>query len=474
MISYAWLNNIWEAMSGDVAAGVPLLTSAQRRLLTFTALLTFVIALVWVTLTGVTLINERPVVALLSALAPFMFLPFPYLVLRTQFDLNGLSHLYLGTLFAIVTATAASIGGAVSTTSFFLMLIPLLATLLLGIRAGVAWAGLVALTFAALHFGRAYLPEPAFQTEGVAPNQWLRVGEVSGWNATMMTLLALAASLSVANFRSVVSKSSALLVAAARTTQGALKAQEVAEEVGRARAEFMANVSHELRTPLNAIIGYSELLAETAEERGDMTGAQDNRRVLEAASNLRKMINDILKLSAIDAGRVSVDAVQTDIEDLVRDAVLALSRTSEVQIAFNCIGVTPPIRIDGGKLDQCVRELLAHAIAHGGGRQVEISLTSRTEGGRTDICIAITDSGPTVDQHWADRLFEPFISAEDTRHPRSERADLGLAVSRRTARLFGGDVHATVRENGGLQLTLTAPEWREGNQRVAPGVLPRS
>lgn len=459
MISNAWLDDVWERMSRDGAAGIPLLTSARRRLLTFTALLTFVIALVWVTLTGVTLIAERPVVALLSAVAPFIFLPFPFLVLRTKIDLDALSHLYLWTLFAVVTATAASVGGAVSTTSFFLALIPLLATLLLGIQAGLAWAGVVALIYGALHLGRDLLPEPAFHLEGAAPDQWVRVGDVSGWNATMMTLLALSASLAVANFRSVVSKSSALLAQAAQTTQDALKAQAVAEEVGRLRAEFTANVSHELRTPLNEIIGYSELLAETAAERGDEAGAEDNRRVLEAASRLRAMINAILKLSAIEAGRVSVEPAETDIEDLVRDAAAAVSRASGgAHIVLNCTGRIEPMRTDGGKVDQCIRELLAHAAAFSGGA-VEVNLSSVTDGGRSSVRLDISDKGPTGDQRWADALFEPFALPEDARRPRADGGNLGLAVSRRLARLLGGEVRATVRENGGLQFSLIVPEW---------------
>ena len=446
-------------MSGDAGRGVPLLQSTRKRLLTFTALLTFAVALVWVTLTGPSLIDDRPIAALLCGVVPFVFLPFPYIVLRTAIDLDVASHVYLTTLFLVVTLTAAAMGGPVSTTSFFLMLIPLLATLLLGIGIGVVWGGVVALTYLVLHLLRTGLPAPAFELSGSAPDYWISVSEVSLWNAIMMALLALAASFSVANFRAVVSKSSALLTEAGHKAHDAVSAQVAAEDVSRSRAEFIANVSHELRTPLNAIIGYSELLIETADERGDETGAADNRRVLEAAAKLRGMVNDILKLSAIDAGRVALDIEDVDIEGLVQDVTAAMTPAARArgnEIQFDTDGVVTFGKTDGAKLDHCLRTLLSHAINFTQNGTISVRLSAHGDGEGQLACFDVDDTGIGVDQHSINAFFEPFVHTEDARTPRFDGPNLGLALCRRLARLLGGDLTAGPSTGGGVHFRLTA------------------
>jgi signal transduction histidine kinase len=457
MVSYARLERFWERLSGDAGRGVSLLQSTRKRLLTFTALLTFAVALLWVALTGPAMLEQRPLLALACATVPFLFLPFPYLALRTSLDLDILALGYLTTLYMAVALTAATLGGAVSTTSFFLFLVPLLATLLMGIRAGLFWVTIVALTYAGLDIFRGLLPGPAFELTGNWPNDQVGVSEVSRWNAIMLTLLALAASLSVANFRAVVSRSSALLADAAGKTQDAVHARAVAETVNRLRAEFIANVSHELRTPLNAIIGYSELLIETAGERGDEAGAADNRRVLEAAAKLRSMVNDIMKLSAIDAGRVGVEIEEVNVEALARDAVAALApaaaRTGN-RIDLSCEGDLTQCRTDGVKLDSCLRTLLSHAIGSTRDGTVSVRASATQESGRAVLCLEVEDSGEGVDQAAIEYLFEPFAQTGDAKLARLDGPALGLALCRRLARLMGGDLAAKPSSAGGVHFTL--------------------
>ena len=453
------LEEIWEAWSGDAAAGVSLLHSTRKRLLTFTALLTFAVALVWVGLTGLTLISARPLMALACAIVPFMFLPFPYLVLKTRFNFEAVALGYLVTLYLVVTLTAAMFGGAVSTTSFFLVLVPLLATLLMGIRAGVLWVLVVALSYAALHALRGYLPTPAFELRGAWPNDWVAISEVSLWNALMMTLLSLAACFSVANFRAVVSKASVLLVDATDKTRDALNARQVAETVSRLRAEFIANVSHELRTPLNAIIGYSELLIETADERGDEIVAQDNRRILEAAVRLGGMVNDIMKLSAIDAGRVRAESDELDVAALVRDAVAAQSasavaKNNRIEIGCDDFGATH--RLDGAKLDSCLRTLIAHSIAFTEGGLISVRVQEVLQDGGRWIRFDVEDCGADLDETAIQHLFEPFVHTTEDKIARFDGANLSLALCRRLVRVMGGDLTAAPRRGGGAHFTLTA------------------
>ncbi len=438
-----YLDDLWERISGSRSDRVSLLHDTRRQFLTFTGILTVVIALIWVTLTASSVIGGRPLVAFACALAPLAFAPIPYLALRSNISLDTLSHAYLMTFFAIVTLTAATLGGAVSTTSFFLVLLPLLATLLLGIRVGITWVGVVALTFAALHFGRDLLPPSTYQSIGGAPGEWMRVEEVSLWNAAMMVLLALAASLSVGNFRAVVGKSSAMLIEAAHKTKDAREAQIAAEEFARSKSEFMANVSHELRTPLNAVIGYTEMLIESADDRGAPEDAEDNRKVLQAAFKLRRMINDTLKLAAIDAGKVPVETEPCRPSEIAHDAVefaRPFAHTKGAEIQLETAIAAGVWHMDAEKVSACIRDLLTNAAQCSAQGCIALRI-AQNEGGETSrLVVEVSDDGPGIDPDRVEALFEPFSQPEDVGARHYEGMALSLALTRRVARLLGGEL----------------------------------
>lgn len=457
---YALLDDLWDRISGDRKES--LLQNARRRFLTFTAGLTILIATIWVTLTAGSVLADRPFLALLCGLVPFAFAPFPYLALRTNADLNLLSHAYLFTLYLAVTLTIAALGGIVSTTSFFLMLLPLLGTLLFGIRVGLMWVAFVALTYTALHIFRGALPPSAYEVIGVPPWDWMPMQEVSLWNGIMMILLSLAAALSVGNFRAIVGKSSALLVEATHQTEDARAAQSAAESLARSKADFMANVSHELRTPLNAVIGYSELLIENAEERGAPEEAGDNRKVLEAALKLRGMVNDVLKLAAIDAGKTPVEEEECLPAEMAEEAVDALapllaSTNNRVEIADT---TTPGAWItDGEKLGACIRNLIANA-AHCS-QDGKIALRLSEDKSRSQLVIEIVDDGPHIALKQVELLFEPFAQPEIAGARHYEGMALNLALTRRLARLLGGELSVS-SDASGANFRLEIPARRVG------------
>ncbi|ANP45669.1 sensor histidine kinase [Candidatus Viadribacter manganicus] len=456
----AYLDAVWDRLSGAARSDASLLHETRKRLLTLTALLTIIIASVWVVLTNASVIGGRPFVAFLCALTPFAFAPFPYLALRSKINLDLLCQGYLVTLYSVVTLTAGALGGVVSTTSFFLILVPLLGSLLLGVRVGMIWVLVVTLTYAGLHFGRELLPPSSYETLGSAPNDWMRMEEVSFWNAAMMTLLALAASLSVANFRAVVGKSSALLIEAANRANDARQGQAAAEEVSRSKSEFMANVSHELRTPLNAIIGYSEMLIEDADHNGAGDKAGDNRRVLEAALKLRTMINDVLKLAAIDAGKLAVELDECQPTELVQEAIDAvdqLVRANGDEISI--VDTTPPgvWLSDGDKLSLCLRGLLLNAAQSTVNGHIEVRISQKISEGLNWLVIEIEDDGVSLDPNRLQNLFEPFSQPESAKTRYFEGMGLGLALSQRLARLLGGEVRASCAARGGACFRVEVP-----------------
>lgn len=443
---YARLDALWQRLSG--ARREPLLQSARRRFLTFTAALTIIIGTAWVGLTAGSVIADRPIVALLCALVPVAFVAFPYLALRSEVSLDLLSHAYLITLYIVVALTVGAFGGPVSTTSFFLMLLPLLGTLLFGIRVGMIWVAVVAATYAGLHLMREALPPSAYDSIGAAPHDWIHAQEVSFWNAVMMVLLSLAAALSVGNFRAIVGKSSALLAEAAHKTENARAAQIMAEDLARSKAEFMANVSHELRTPLNAVIGYTELLIEGAEERGIDQEVGDSRKVLEAALKLHGMINDILKLAAVDADKLTVEVDECYPPQIAAEAIEFLDpllRTKQNRISVRDETLPGVWFTDSEILGSCVRNLIANG-AHCA-RDGEVLLTLSHDAARSHLIVEVRDNGRAIGPEQVELLFEPFTQPEATGSRYYEGMALNLALTRRLARLLGGEL--TVQSNDG-------------------------
>jgi len=244
--------------------------------------------------------------------------------------------------------------------------------------------------------------------------------------------------------------------AIARVMASMKSARESAESASVAKSQFLANMSHELRTPLNAIIGYSEILLEEAEEEGRDTEAKDVERVLAAARQLLHLINEILDLSKIEAGRMEVAAVEFDVRafvegaaDTVRPAVekngnaLIVECADDLGVAFS----------DSFKLSQCLLNLLSNAgkFTHHG----TVTLRARREG--NDLVIDVADTGIGMSEEATARLFKPFMQADASTTRKYGGTGLGLAITRRMMQLLGGDVMLASALGRGSTFTLRAP-----------------
>ncbi len=437
-----------------------LLFATRRRVLELTSTLAFVVAFAWVALTSGTVTEGRPLVAVLSALAPLLFLSFPFLARRNSINLDLLAHAFLTLFYLTATIAASALGGMVSTTSFFIMLIPMLATLLLGLRAGLIWFAIVVLTYAALHIGRGALPTSAYEALGTYPADWMRAQDVSLWNAYMMIVLALSAAIAVANFRVAAQKSSAMLVQSALEKRDAMEALVAAEKISRAKSGLVASVSHEFRTPLNAIIGYTELLLENAQDQDRREDAADSQRVLDGATRLLSMVNNMLRLSAIDAGRHKVRLDECDINALVRDAVIVV--TPQVEANGNVLSFEPHGEAgfwvcDGPKLADCLKNLLSNAaqFTHDGEILVRASMEHAED--RTWLQLEVSDNGVGIEPSLQETIFIPFGLTDADTPQRRSGIGLGLAVTRQLAQLMGGDVAVKSATGCGSHFTLRVP-----------------
>ena len=247
-----------------------------------------------------------------------------------------------------------------------------------------------------------------------------------------------------------------------RLTTELTAATEAAETASRAKSEFLARMSHELRTPLNAVIGYSEMLLEDA-ETGNGVGEQhaaDVRRIHGAGRHLLSMVNDVLDLSKIEAGRMDLLAQPIELAAFVDD-IAAASRTfvaarrNELQVERGSdLGTMVG---DPTKLRQVTLNLLSNAAKFTDDGRITLAVAREHRAGGDWIRIAVSDTGIGIDRDTLARLFTNFTQADASIAARYGGTGLGLALSRKLCRLMGGEITAESEPGHGSRFTLRVP-----------------
>jgi PAS domain S-box-containing protein len=235
---------------------------------------------------------------------------------------------------------------------------------------------------------------------------------------------------------------------------------QAAAAANRAKSEFLASISHELRTPLNAILGYTQLLSEGI--TGPVSGAQQNQlmRVRASATHLLGLIDEVLSFSRLEAGREQL-ALDDVVVAAVLDDALAIVRPLAAAKQLPLELVPPPevgdaplrIETDVLKLRQMIVNLLTNAIKftdHGA-----VTLAARCDG--DDVVFSVRDTGIGIARPHLERVFEPFWQVEQAPSRRVGGTGLGLSVTRRLARLLGGDVSVQSEPGEGSSFELRLP-----------------
>jgi PAS domain S-box-containing protein len=234
-------------------------------------------------------------------------------------------------------------------------------------------------------------------------------------------------------------------------------ARDAAEASSRAKGEFLANMSHEIRTPLNGVLGMAQAL-----ELDGLTGDQREKVgvILDSGKSLMALLNDVLDLSKIEAGKLEISAVEGDfLHTMKRTRQLFEAQASDKGLALKArFDARFPDRLmyDPVRVRQCVSNLLSNAIKFTQAGQVDMAIASRPLGGGEHIVsVSITDTGIGISKEAQGRLFNAFTQADGATTRTYGGTGLGLVISRRLARMMGGDLTVSSEEGRGSTFTFT-------------------
>ena len=260
-------------------------------------------------------------------------------------------------------------------------------------------------------------------------------------------------------------------------------ARDEAMAATRAKSQFLTNMSHELRTPLNAIIGITEMLKEEAEETGDEPLVEPLNRIRHAGTHLLTLINEILDLAKIEAGKLELHTEEIDLRVLIGEASMTadpLARRNDNHLEVEIASDIGRMQADPVRLRQVLLNLLSNACKFTKGGTVKITASRIMDRAGDTITIAVHDTGIGMTAEQSDKLFQEFSQADSTTTRKFGGTGLGLAISRRLCRIMGGDITVQSAVGAGSTFTISLPAGGvAGTPRIRPNmgnpsVIPQS
>jgi PAS domain S-box-containing protein len=233
-----------------------------------------------------------------------------------------------------------------------------------------------------------------------------------------------------------------------------------AEEASRAKSEFLARMSHELRTPLNAILGYSELIEEEMRDRREEAFAGDVRRIRAAGKHLLQLINDILDISKIEAGKMLVHVEEFSVATLVDEVLAAVRPGIERNRNALRLELDPSagmMRSDALKIRQCLLNLLVNAGKFTNDGAVTLQVKRQLVNGRAWVLFSVTDTGIGIAPEHIGQLFREFYQVDTSSTRRYEGTGLGLVITRRLCHMLGGEIRVVSAPGQGSTFTAELP-----------------
>jgi len=245
-------------------------------------------------------------------------------------------------------------------------------------------------------------------------------------------------------------------------------ARDVAQHANEAKSQFLANMSHELRTPLNAIIGYADVLRQDLSEQGQTQLSEDARWIDGSARHLLSMINELLDMAKIEAGRMEIDVHEFSVQGLLEEVRSTLEPLAQQQGNRLELRIAPDVGIaehDSTKLRQCLINLVGNACKFTKQGHVILSARALTIARRDWIEISVSDSGIGMTPEQVEKLFQPFVQADASTTRRFGGTGLGLAITARLAELMGARLSVDSLPGVGSTFSLRLPRKHQESLR---------
>ncbi len=252
-----------------------------------------------------------------------------------------------------------------------------------------------------------------------------------------------------------------------RAEEDLRQARDAAEASNRAKSAFVANMSHELRTPLNAILGYTEMLLEDTADNGHKEYSSDLNRILTAGRHLLSLINDILDMSKIEAGKMEIHPEWVNVESLVSECVSTvepLASKNNNRLIVEPFDPHGPVWTDSTRFRQSLFNLLSNACKFTNNGLVELSLRLNEQEGREWMHWSVRDTGQGISKEDQAKLFEAFTQVNWSTAKSQGGTGLGLAITRQLCEAMGGHVSLESEPGKGSTFTLSLPRIKPEDQ----------
>ena len=246
-------------------------------------------------------------------------------------------------------------------------------------------------------------------------------------------------------------------------------ARDSAIQANKTKSQFLANMSHELRTPLNTVIGYSELLEEDPRIGSDARLTEDVTNIRSAAKHLLKLINEVLDLSKIEAGKMDLSLETFNVDLTIKDlctTIKPLIQKNHNRLTIMCSPGVGDIHADITKFRQILFNILSNASKFTDHGEIVLNVNRHFKAGREYFTFSIKDSGIGISKEQINKLFKPFSQVDQSSTRKYSGTGLGLAISKRFCILMGGDLTVTSTPGVGSSFNIQIPAKVQTNDNA--------